>query len=173
MTSSPRNEADEGKSCMHVHGFWNTFTGWLGGMCVESREVGVENRYYFDDSSKTWELRGGETEEDRQANRAIQTCALGELPGERPAWRAGAPTSDEENLPPPPTDTAVCTRQYTQTPQKKLPADELLEHPVYAPKAFAMQDDLVDPRPVHDLPPKPKPNVYSSPFGPAAAMEGQ
>ncbi|KAF4717366.1 hypothetical protein FOZ63_029680 [Perkinsus olseni] len=166
-SSSPQDD-DEGKSCMPVPGFWNSFTDWLGGMCVEHREVGVENRYYFDESSKTWELRGGETEEDRQANLAIQTGAQGELPGERPAWRTGAPMADEKDLAPPPTDIPVCTRQYNQTPSKKLPSDEFLEHPVYAPKSFAVREDLTDPRPVHDLPPKPKPNVYSNPFGAAS-----
>ncbi|EER02909.1 hypothetical protein Pmar_PMAR000901 [Perkinsus marinus ATCC 50983] len=170
MTSaSPRHEEgeeeEEKSNCMNVSAFWSSIADWVGGMCVEQREVGVKNRYYFDESSKTWELQGGETDEDRRANLAIQTGAQGELPGERPAWRTGEPSSEEKLMAPPPTDVPACTRQFHQTPLRKTPADDFLQHPVYAPKTFAVRENLADPRPVHDLPPKPKPTVYSSPFG--------
>jgi len=150
------------------------------------KDVGVENRFYFDPDEKVWKLSGGETEKEKREAEAIRFhTSRGLTNSLAPATTACDPTrgagaaGDGYDLPPPPMGGAATQSLHAPTAGGFAMAS--LSHPVYAPQGFAVGDADGSVAGAAGLPPptRPRPGpagappqARTSPFGaapPAAA----
>uniref|UniRef100_A0A0G4HE53 Uncharacterized protein n=1 Tax=Chromera velia CCMP2878 TaxID=1169474 RepID=A0A0G4HE53_9ALVE len=142
---------------------FQSLKSFLAWMFLPTREVGVPNRYYFDNHSQQWKLEGGEDpEEEERVRMALQTSASGYLPGESrprpqfsqtdspvnyyrqplPADNRGPPPLGPPLSPPPPPPSdsngrPSGPRTYYQRPLSTTgkPLASVI-HPVYAPQGY-------------------------------------
>ena len=104
------------------------------------QSVGVENRFYFDETEKIWKLQGGETAEERAEAEAFRFhTGRGLSSSLAPATTACDATRgdwhDGNALPPPPPAMGPVSSSLhgaSETPQF-MPS---LAHPVYAPQGL-------------------------------------
>ena len=152
----------------------------------KQQSVGVENRFYFDETEKVWKLHGGETEEERREAEAFRFhTGRGLSSGLAPATTACDATRGDwqgggGGLPPPPPAMGPVSSSLhgPSEPSSHLPS---LAHPVYAPQGLGQpsaQSTLpANPRPEAGAPPLSNPfaqvprQPLSTPFG--AGQSGQ
>ena len=102
------------------------------------RDVGVENRFYFDQTEKVWKLHGGETEQERAEAEAFRfhtgrglssasAPATTACDASRGDWQSGA-------LPPPPPSSGPVTASLHGRDESYT--SSALAHPVYAPQGL-------------------------------------
>lgn len=161
---------------------WERLQAVLGALAPK-KEVGVENRFYFDETEKIWKLRGGETEQERAESEAIRFHTSRGLSdalappttacdASRAGWAGEAP-------PPPPTSGPV-PRSMHGGPGAGAGNFSALAHPVYAPAASFAGDAAsagsAGPPPPPRAPARPVPGVaapqaLTSPFGPPPSLQ--
>jgi len=138
------------------------------------REVGVENRFYFDEVEKVWKLQGGETEQERLEAEAIRHhTGRGMSSGFAPPTTAcdatrGADAAALASLPPPPTGGPI-TQSIHAGSAASMQQFSGLSHPVYAPQGFGVDTAAGAPPQAGAARPQPgaAPQALSSPFGQA------
>jgi len=152
------------------------------GALAPGREVGVENRYYYDETEKQWKLRGGETEQERAEAEAIRFhTSRGMNSTAAPPTTAcdasrGAGVADA--VPPPPTGGFVSQSLHAPPPTADGRQLASLSHPVYAPQGLGVGSEgaaVAPPSDVTGAPPVARttpfgapPVALASPFGAAA-----
>lgn len=134
------------------------------------REVGVENRFYFDQTEKVWKLHGGETEEERREAEALRFHTSRGLSS---AYHAPATTACDASrgdwgagtaLPPPPPSAGPVTASMHGACDLQSSA---LAHPVYAPQGLGAVSQA--PRPTQSVQSAPPlANPFGAPAAPAA-----
>eukprot|EP00747_Dinoflagellata_sp_TGD_P167021 gnl/TRDRNA2_/TRDRNA2_190741_c0_seq1.p1 gnl/TRDRNA2_/TRDRNA2_190741_c0~~gnl/TRDRNA2_/TRDRNA2_190741_c0_seq1.p1 ORF type:complete len:267 (+),score=48.63 gnl/TRDRNA2_/TRDRNA2_190741_c0_seq1:60-803(+) len=136
----------------------------------KGENIGVENRFYYDETEKVWKLRGGETEQERRESEAIRFHTS------RGLASGGLASGDPNAPPPPPPPTGGPVTQARYTGVAPPPPSAALAHPVYAPAGYLAPGTEtaggVAPPPSRTAAAPPlAPQVRSSPFGapPAAA----
>jgi len=102
------------------------------------REIGVENRFYYDEHEKVWKLEGGETpeEEEERLRLAFHTgrgLQVGDSARAPPTTACDASRAGvvDAALPPPPTNVAITRASRTPSAGSNVN----LAHPVYAPQS--------------------------------------
>lgn len=110
----------------------------VAALAPKGREVGVENRFYFDEVEKVWKLQGGETEQEKAQMEAIRfhtsrglssslAPATTACDSSRGDWAGGA-------LPPPPPMSGPVTQSRSGGVAGSTAS---LVHPVYAPQGMS------------------------------------
>mmetsp|Transcript_39095 Transcript_39095/g.72852 ORF Transcript_39095/g.72852 Transcript_39095/m.72852 type:complete len:204 (-) Transcript_39095:133-744(-) len=100
--------------------------------------VGVENRFYYDETEKVWKLRGGETEAERAESEAFRFhTGRGLSSSLAPATTACDATRGDWHggglPPPPPAKGPVSSSLHGTSDTQSMPT---LAHPVYAPQGL-------------------------------------
>jgi len=142
------------------------------GVLSPGRDVGVENRFYYDEVENMWKLQGGETEAERMQSESMRFhTSRGLTDSIAPPTTACDPSRAAESslasLPPPPTTGGVVhslhgayTAQYAS----------MQPHPVYAPQGIGLGQVSPPPDAGGCLAAGPPPQgTRASPFGPPPA----
>lgn len=130
---------------------WSKLHTLFGILAPPQKQVGVENRYYYDEQDGIWKLRGGETEQERREAEAIHhhttrgySSGAAHDGGGRPTtagpWRVASAAATDE-LPPPPMGTPGSSGAAARTLHAGA-ADvsamaSMAPHPVYAPQGMS------------------------------------
>lgn len=132
-----------------IQALWSRLHGIVGVLLPKQQDVGVENRFYFDEVEKVWKLRGGETEAERAESEAMRFHTSRGLSNSvappTTACDASRGVADE-GLPPPPPPTGgpVCRSLYGPSAG---PASSAFSHPVYAPQGLGTSTPAQAPPP--------------------------
>lgn len=136
------------------------------------RNVGVENRFYFDEVEKVWKLQGGETETERAEAEAIRfhtsrglTQSLAPATTACDSSRGDWSSTRAAPLPPPVGGPVTQSRLHGKTAGFDMAS---LAHPVYAPQGMAMPDATPPLAPPPRTAAPTRPAVQSNPFAPQA-----
>mmetsp|Transcript_26452 Transcript_26452/g.83842 ORF Transcript_26452/g.83842 Transcript_26452/m.83842 type:complete len:269 (-) Transcript_26452:89-895(-) len=133
----PEDGGPPGVMQLVLQALWERLQAVLGVLAPKQRNVGVENRFYFDETEKVWKLQGGETEQERAESEAIRFHTSRGLSASLapPTTACDASRADwavQQPPPPPPTSGPVTRSLHGATGGPGL---EALAHPVYAPAA--------------------------------------
>lgn len=111
------------------------------------KNVGVENRFYYDEVEKVWKLQGGETEQERAEAEAIRFhTSRGLSSALAPATTACDPSRglggngvSIDDVPPPPMGGPITHSLHRPSAGYGFSMASLA-HPVYAPHGFGVGD---------------------------------
>lgn len=160
-----------------LQALWERLRAVLANLAPEQKAIGVENRFYYDETEKMWKLQGGETEQERLESEALRYHTSRGLSGAlAPATTAcdttRAAVMEPAGPPPPPPTGGPVTQALRGGTGGDVPGVEGYSHPVYAPaSSFTGANNVAPPprqAPVR-APVGPPPAARSSPFGAAAA----
>jgi len=146
-------------------------SGVFGSLVPKQRAVGVENRFYYDQTEKVWKLRGGESAEERAEAEAIRFHTSRGFSGAVPGTTACDASRGAGMLPPPPPPPAggPVTQSLAGGGPASHSGSACLTHPVYAPGGL----DMITRPPQTFEPPPTAPKAthapLTSPFGASAA----
>mmetsp|Transcript_79280 Transcript_79280/g.183995 ORF Transcript_79280/g.183995 Transcript_79280/m.183995 type:complete len:242 (-) Transcript_79280:115-840(-) len=154
---------------------WERLQAVLGALSPKTKDIGVENRFYFDEVEKVWKLRGGETEQERAESEALRFhTSRGLTTSLAPPTTACDASRAEWSMqaPPPPPMSGPVTHSTLHASGASGGIDlEAYAHPVYAPAAsFAGSTTAATPSAAPPVRPSPaqQPGVHAprtSPFG--------